>query len=168
VQPNCAAPVRVSLEEEEAVLYITPKTAEAQEKHSNKIGLIYELNAKHKFRKANHSETVRGVTLAETLIGQKLAAVENIKALDAHTQCTVWVNGDPIEGVHFMVPLTKEGEIAVREGAFNPSAPSLSHCASPEQNYAGVYVGAYAGATREVRKNIMQGAAEIRFLCFGA
>lgn len=147
---------------------VQAKKSAAQSQKSNRIELIDNVNAKYKFRKADSSEILQGINLAESLIGKELASVDTIRRLDEHTECTVWVNGDPVAGVHFIVPLTFAGEIAVREGVFDASNPSLAHCATPDDEYAGIYVGAYAGSTHEVRKNIMQGAAEIRLLCFGS
>lgn len=128
---------------------------------------VYKVNEQFGFRKANRQEFDEGITLAERLIGSDLADRELIWALDNHTTITVWVCGHPISGVHIMVPLTAAGTEAMRRGLFDPANPNLLHCARPTDPCAGVYVGAYAGDTRQARKNIMQGAAFIRVACFG-
>lgn len=128
---------------------------------------IYDVNRQFGFRLATKLELKQGLRLAESLIGQELASEEVIWKLQEYSKVTAWVYGHPIEGIHFLVPLTVQGELAVREGRFNPANPDFQHCAREGDVCAGVYVGAYAGSTKNARRSIMQGAAIIRVQCFG-
>ena len=132
------------------------------------VASIYRVNEQFGFRKASHAELMDGLQLAESLIGQSLADADTISNLDQHTTVTVWVWGQPIHGIHFMIPLTEVGTNAVRAGTFSASNPDLTHCATPADVCAGIYVGAYAGATKDARRSIMQGAAFIRATCFAS
>lgn len=127
---------------------------------------IAKVNADFGFRPATPDELKTGLALCERLIGRSLASYEAMLRLHRHTTNAAWVWGRPITGIHLMTPLTPAGEDAVRCGEFLPAEPSLDHCAAPGDLCAGVYVGAYAGQTREARKSIMQGAGIIRVACF--
>lgn len=120
------------------------------------------------FRRGNYAELKAGLKLAEELTGQDMATPESVGWIDGLTDMTGWVTGDPVDGIFISVPLTEEGEKAVRDGSFVPAWPALAHVCEKGQPCHGIYIGVYAGATREARKNVMMAAGVIRVDVFGA
>ena len=100
--------------------------------------------------------------MGESLLGSELARETVVVTLDAITQMTVWVTGDEIEGVYLIVPLTEEGREAVESGSFNPGDPALRHVAPANTPIFGLYIGVYAGATKQARRCIMAASANVR------
>lgn len=131
------------------------------------LDAVRKVNGDFGFRAASGPEIKDAVALAERLIGQRIADLDVLKRLQAHTTVSLWVLGDPVVGMHIMAPLTPAGERAVRRGEFRPENPDLNHCAAPGEPCGGVYVGIYAGETRDARRAIMQGAGVMRLMCFG-
>ena len=118
------------------------------------------------FRKADQSDLVQGVALAEHLTGLELASPDAILEMESITNHTIWVTAQPVEGIILSIPLTYTGMRAVRDGSYRPGAPNPEHlCAEGDWCY-GLYVGVYAGATHAARKNIMNISATLRFEIF--
>ena len=97
----------------------------------------------------------------------KLASVDAISAMNVQTGMTAWVTGDPVDGIFLTIPLSAEGEAAVRNGSYVPAAPSSEHLATQGKDIAAFYVGVYAGSSREARKKIMTASAVLRVEMFG-
>lgn len=120
------------------------------------------------FRRATFSEIEDGVVLAEDLLNSKIANAEQIAAMDAVTQCTAWVTGDPVDGIFLTIPLSEAGEAAVRNGTYSPKSPAKQHLCSKGSPCSAFYIGIYAGNTKQARKNIMTAAATLRVELFAS
>lgn len=114
------------------------------------------------FRRASHDELQSGLALAEHLTEQAMATPESITWIDGLTGMAGWVTGDPVEGVFITVPLSAEGVAAVRDGSFVPNWPALAHLACEGEDCGGVYIGVYAGITKEARRRVMMSAGVTR------
>lgn len=114
------------------------------------------------FRHANIDELAQGIAIAEELMGQKIAPLNEIACMDGITGCGAWVTGDPVDGIYLTFPLTKAGELAVRDGSYTPQRPKRGHLCGPGEPCSAFYCGVYAGKTHEARKNIMTATAVIR------
>ncbi|MEZ5998065.1 MAG: hypothetical protein R3B98_05175 [Hyphomonas sp.] len=114
------------------------------------------------FRRAGFEDVVAGVALAEELMGSRIAAAEDVMHMDVVTGMTAWVRGAPVDGVFLTLPLSAEGERAVRTGTYVPAHPDAAHLAWQGKDVAGVYIGVYAGATKEARRAVMTAAAVMR------
>lgn len=108
------------------------------------------------------------LALGEKLINGSLARPEIVSTVDAITQMTIWMTGDPLAGLYLVVPVTEQGRAAVEDGTFNPGDPALRHIAPANTPIFGVYCGVYAGATRDARRAVLQAAADLRTNVFGA
>ncbi|MEM9668301.1 MAG: hypothetical protein AAF950_05190 [Pseudomonadota bacterium] len=108
-----------------------------------------------------------GIAVTENLIGGSIADLNVIKRLHEATHITAWVTGNPVDGFFIVVPLSKDGEEAVRDGSFLPADPAVSHVCPQGEFCHAVYVGVYAGQTRDARRNIMQASATLRVQLFG-
>lgn len=120
------------------------------------------------FRHASIGELAEGIRLAESLMGAKIATPDAVMRMDVVTGMTAWVTGDPIEGVFLVLPLSPAGEQAVRDGTYCPADPAPAHLAWQGRDVAGVYIGVYAGATKEARRAVMTAAAVMRMDQFAA
>jgi hypothetical protein len=65
-----------------------------------------------------------------------------------------------------VLPLSPAGEQAVRDGTYHPADPAPAHLAWQGRDVAGVYIGVYAGATKEARRAVMTAAAVMRVELF--
>lgn len=119
------------------------------------------------FRRGSFTELTAALRLAEELTGQTMATPESITWIDSLTLMTGWVTGSPVDGVFISVPLTGAGVEAVRDGSFVPAWPAFAHVCTHGQPCAGVYIGIYAGATKEARRRVMMAAAVVRVDIFG-
>ncbi|MFN7054738.1 hypothetical protein [Hyphomonas sp.] len=119
------------------------------------------------FRQPDFAELSEGLRLAERLTGQAMATPHSITWIDSLTGMSAWVTGEPVNGVFIAVPLTAEGVTAVRGGSFMPGWPALAHVCEAGAPCAGVYIGVYAGATKETRRRVMGAAAIVRVDIFG-
>ena len=118
------------------------------------------------FRHASIAELTEGVRLAEALMGSSIATPEAVMRMDVVTGMTAWVTGNPVEGIFLVLPLSPAGEQAVREGTYSPADPAPAHLAWQGRDVAGVYIGVYAGATKEARRAVMTAAAVMRVEMF--
>lgn len=116
----------------------------------------------HGLRRCEPSKIEAALALGETLIGGALARAEVVYTLDMITKMTIWVTGDPIDGLYLIVPLTDEGRVGVENGEFNPADPALRHVAPANTPIFGLYVGCYAGATKVARRSVMSASASVR------
>lgn len=114
------------------------------------------------FRRATYADLEAGMALAEKLTGQVMATAASIHWIDGLTGMAGWVAGEPVDGVFITVALSAAGVEAVRDGSFVPSWPSLAHLACEGEDCAGVYIGVYAGATKEARRQVMMAAGVTR------
>ncbi|MFN3911195.1 hypothetical protein [Hyphomonas sp.] len=114
------------------------------------------------FRRASFDDLQSGLALAEHLTEQTMATPESICWIDGLTGMAGWVTGDPVDGVFITVPLSAEGVAAVRGGSFVPAWPALSHLACEGAPCSGVYIGVYAGVTKEARRAVMMAAGVTR------
>lgn len=114
------------------------------------------------FRRASFSDLEAGMALAAQLTGQAMATAASIHWIDSLTGMAGWVTGDPVDGVFITVPLSAAGTAAVQDGSFEPAWPSLPHLACVGEPCAGVYIGVYAGATKEARRRVMMSAGVTR------
>ena len=119
------------------------------------------------FRLANSNEVGISVHLCEHLTGLETASAVEALAVQNVTGCSLWVYGNPISGFYYIMPLSADGEQALRDGSFNPRTPAVEHLTCPAGDCAGLYIGIYAGATHEARKAIMTASAVIRMQLFG-
>jgi len=119
------------------------------------------------WRLAKSSEHVEMMALAEKLLGSQLTSAETIEWIHSVTGSTSWICGDPIDGIFIIVPVSPAGLEAIQTGEFDPSGPEKSHLAALGQTCSGVYVGAYAGATHEARKNVMMATVTMRVEGYG-
>ncbi len=113
-------------------------------------------------RRCPIKHVVPALRVGEQLLGAKLASAEVVSTLDAITQMTIWVTGQPVQGLYLIVPLTEEGRLGVETADFNPVDPALRHIAPANTPIFGLYVGVYAGATKDARRNIMAASASVR------
>lgn len=120
------------------------------------------------FRHATIRELGDGIRLAESLMNSKIATADAVIRMDVVTGMTAWVTGNPIEGVFLVLPLSPAGEQAVRDGTYCPADPAPAHLAWHGRDVAGVYIGVYAGATKEARRAVMTAAAVMRMEQFAA
>ncbi|MCA8902137.1 MAG: hypothetical protein KDA53_12905 [Hyphomonas sp.] len=118
------------------------------------------------FRRAGFSDVAAGIELAESLMGAKIATPEAVMRMDVITGMTAWVRGEPVDGVFLTLPLSAAGERAVRNGTYQPADPDAAHLAWQGRDVAGVYIGVYAGATKEARRAVMTAAAVTRVELF--
>ena len=118
------------------------------------------------FRHATIGELTEGIRLAESLMGSSIATPEAVMRMDVVTGMTAWVTGNPVEGIFLVLPLSPAGEQAVREGTYCPADPAPAHLAWQGREVAGVYIGVYAGATKEARRAVMTAAAVMRVEMF--
>jgi hypothetical protein len=118
------------------------------------------------FRHASIAELTEGIRLAESLMGSSIATPEAVMRMDVVTGMTAWVTGNPVEGIFLVLPLSPAGEQAVREGTYCPADPAPAHLAWQGREVAGVYIGVYAGATKEARRAVMTAAAVMRVEMF--
>lgn len=114
------------------------------------------------FRQGDFQDLKAGLRLAEELTGQSMATPESITWIDSLTGMTGWVTGNPVDGIFISVPLTAAGVQAVRGGTFLPAWPALAHVCAEGEPCAGIYIGIYAGATKESRRRVMMAAAVVR------
>ncbi len=119
------------------------------------------------FRRANRQDLAAGIAIAEKLMGMKIATPEAVLEMDRITGMTAWVTGQPVTGVFLPLPLSAAGEAAVRANTYTPAAPDPAHLSHQGRDCSALYVGVYAGATREARKNIMMVSAIFRMEVFG-
>lgn len=112
-------------------------------------------------RIARGDETEAAIDLAIELTGQELAPPDVVRRVQETTGLTAWVVGDPVDGTFLFVPLSAEGEAAVRIGDFSPGDPDPAHLCMPGETCHGIYVGVYAGRTREARRSIMHASAAL-------
>jgi hypothetical protein len=120
------------------------------------------------FRRATFVELEQGIEMAELLMSSKIAAPDSVAEMDRITGMTAWVTGDPVDGIFLTLPLSKLGELAVRDGSYDPENPDPVHLCVDGKGCAGFYIGVYAGATREARKRVMTAAAVMRVELFSA
>jgi len=119
------------------------------------------------WRLAKASEHTEMMALAEELLGSSLTTAETIAWIHSVTGTTSWVCGDPIDGIFIIVPVSPSGLKAIQTGEFDPSGPEKSHLAALGETCAGVYVGAYAGANHQARKNVMMATVTMRVEGYG-
>lgn len=119
------------------------------------------------WRLAKSSEHEEMMDLAEGLLGSQLTSAETINWINSITGSTSWVCGHPIDGIFIIVPVSPQGLKAIQSGTFDPSGPNKDHLAALGQTCAGVYVGAYAGATHEARKKVMMATVTMRVDGYG-
>lgn len=120
------------------------------------------------FRRASFPDLEAGMALAEQLTGKAMATPASVHWIDALTGMAAWVTGDPVDGVFITVPLSQEGLGAVRDGTFQTSWPALAHLACEGAPCAAVYIGVYAGATKDARRRVMMSAGVTRVEFFAA
>lgn len=118
------------------------------------------------FRRANFAELEAGHSLAERLTGQAMATPASVLWTEGLTGMAGWVTGDPVDGVFITVPLSAGGVAAVRKGSFVPAWPSLAHICCKGEACGGIYIGVYAGATKESRRRVMMAAGITRLEFF--
>lgn len=106
------------------------------------------------------------LALGEQLIRGSLARPEVVSTVDAITQMTIWMTGDPLAGIFLVVPVTEQGRAAIEDGSFTPGDPALRHIAPANTPIFGVYCGVYAGATRDARRAVLQAAGDLRMNVF--
>jgi len=114
------------------------------------------------FRRANFAELEAGLALGEKLTGQTMATPASILWIESLTGMAGWVTGDPVDGVFITVPLSADGAAAVRDGSFAPAWPALAHICCQGDPCGGVYIGVYAGTTKESRRRVMMSAGVTR------
>lgn len=122
--------------------------------------------APHGFRIASTQELAATHELAERIMAMRLAPLQEIAAAHARTQATAWVcdaisgeGGDTdISGVILLLPLTWDGEAALRSGRFNFAAPQADFVCAPGNEMASLYLWLCAGSDRGARRSIMQTA----------
>lgn len=127
---------------------------------------MFELMANFGWRAANEKEIPEMLALGERLINDELISPETLAHLHELTGITAWVFGDPVEGLVISVPLTQAGLDAVQDNEFVAKTPDDAHVAAAGQACAGVYIGIYAGETKEARKAVMSGAGVIRMAIY--
>lgn len=118
-------------------------------------------------RLASDAEIRAGVAIAQDLVGQTMVPAAKVEEVQTYTGCAAWVCGDAVDGVLLLVALSEAGELAVRHGIFDPAAGVAGHYCEHGQPCFGVYVGVYAGRTRDARRSLMQGCAATRISIFG-
>lgn len=127
---------------------------------------MFELMANFGWRPANAKEIPEMLALGERLINDQLISPETLAHLHDLTGITAWVFGDPVTGLVISVPLTQAGLDAVQDNEFVAKTPDDAHVAAAGQPCAGVYIGIYAGETKEARKAVMSGAGVIRMAVY--
>ena len=127
---------------------------------------MFELMANFGWRPANEKEIPEMLALGERLINDRLISPETLSHLHDLTGITAWVFGDPVEGLVISVPLTEAGLDAVQDNEFVAKTPDDAHVAAAGQPCAAVYIGIYAGETKEARKAVMSGAGVIRMAIY--
>ncbi len=120
------------------------------------------------FRRATFAELEQGIEMAELLMSSKIATPDSVAEMDRITGMTAWVTGDPVDGIFLTLPLSPLGEMAVRDGSYDPANPDPVHLCVDGKGCAGFYIGVYAGATRDARKRVMTAAAVMRVELFSA
>lgn len=88
---------------------------------------------------------------------------ETISAVDRLTCATIWLaldEGKP-EGLNLWVPLSSQGERAIRDRRFDPADIAPGQIARAGQPFAAVYHWGYCGFTRTARRSIMRLCAEL-------
>lgn len=116
----------------------------------------------HGLRRCPRPQIEEALRLGEQLTAGKLARPEVVMTVDQITRMTIWVWGDPIEGLYLIIPLTGEGREAVETNTYNPADPAIRHIAPANTPIYGLYVGVYAGATKDARRAIMSASANVR------
>jgi hypothetical protein len=123
---------------------------------------VTERAADFGFRHASIADLTAGIHMAESLMGSRIATPDAVMRMDVVTGMTAWVTGNPVEGFFLVLPLSPAGERAVRDGTYHPADPDPAHLAWQGRDVAGVYIGVYAGATKEARRAVKTAAAVMR------
>jgi len=124
---------------------------------------VAERLASFGFRLAQHEEVAPALETAESLLQSKLTPRHIVERIHRHTMATVWVLGSPrITGFLLTIPLSAQGERAMRDGSFRPSNPSLAHACAPGDPCFGYYCWVYGGETRDDRRSVMTACAILR------
>lgn len=120
------------------------------------------------FRIARAEEIAPALAFAERLVGQPLAPEAVVRRVHEHCGITVWIYCEPhITGFATAIPLTRAGEIAMRNRDFDPADPDLSHVCPASERAAAFYCWVYGGETRDARRAVMMAAATLRVQLFG-
>ena len=114
------------------------------------------------WRTATKPEIPLMLDLGEKLVGDRLIAPTTLAHLHDLTGIAAWVFGDPIAGLVISVPLSELGLRAVEANQFVAQSPDEKHIAAAGELCAALYIGIYAGETKEARKAVMSGAGVIR------
>ena len=124
--------------------------------------------ARFGLRHANDTERVAGLEVGERLTGNALISAEQLERVDRLTGMTCWVTGEPVDGIYITVPVTSAGRSAIEDGSFTPGKIDKTHIAVAGDNIAALYIGIYAGETKEARRNVVQASAVLRVELFSA
>jgi len=118
------------------------------------------------FRIADKEELPTAHQVAESIMGMRLAPVAAVASAHAKTKATVWVhdrvigegNASGLSGIILLLPLSWDGEAALRTGCFNFSAPQARQLCAPDDEIASLYLWLCAGGDRVSRRAIMRTA----------
>lgn len=119
-------------------------------------------------RIAESPEVAPAVQLAEELTGSAMAEPLVVSRVHETTGMTAFVTGDPIDGVFLIIPLSERGVETVRSGTFTPGDPRPSHLCHKGKECFGVYIGVFAGQSRDARRNVMHASAILRVEIFAS
>lgn len=119
-------------------------------------------------RIAEPPEVSPAVELAEALTGSAMAEPLVVSRVHETTGMTTFVTGHPIDGVFLIIPLAEAGVDAVRAGTFKPADPRAEHLCHNHEHCFGVYIGVFAGQSRDARRSVMHASAILRVEIFAS
>ncbi len=123
--------------------------------------------APHGFRPAQMDELASAHQFSEKIMDMRLAPLWSLASAHAHTGGSAWIHtgpadptdasgSDAISGVFLLLPLTWEGEAALRTRRFNYALPRLDELCAPGDEISAVYFWFCAGAGPEARRDLMR------------
>jgi hypothetical protein len=152
---------------------MTPRTGAQLKRQHGSVSIHIDYSAfeaemnTYGLRLASMDEIPPAVAIAEALVGEAMVPASAVQEVHTLTGCSAWVSGCPVDGVLLLVPLSDTGLAAVRSGLFDPGGGVVEYYCVRGERCFGVYIGVYAGRTREARGSLMRGSAAARVSIFG-
>jgi hypothetical protein len=115
--------------------------------------------APHGFGLADPDDLPTAHAFCEELIGMRLAPLWALASVHGHTGGSAWIHlgaETAISAVFLILPLTWDGEAALRRGRFNFSTPRLDDLCAPSEEIAAMYFWFCGGGDRAARRNVMR------------
>ena len=113
---------------------------------------------------ATELDIVEGHALAARTVGDRVATVETLLRIQAHTECASYVVRGPdgnLAGALSIIPLTLAAGPGLALGAFDGLTPPEAHAARPGDPVIALYGWGMAGVTWRGRATVMAAAVAL-------